>query len=223
MRILTIFLAILLSATNGYAQYKKYFEEKSLRLDYYHCGNADSEEFFFDELIQEPFWAGSKTNLIDSKEYGNNMIEVYTADTSKLIYSRGYSTLFGEWQTTSEAKITSTCYPESLIMPFPKEKVVVSIKSRNRNGLWEKKFEYIVDPQSYFIKKESEKLPVFDVVNSGDPAKKVDIVLLPEGYTADQKDIFTADCRKFAEEFFSYSPYSENKKKWLYSMIWLKV
>jgi len=220
MRTLTIFLSIILYAIAGSAQFKKHFEDKSLRLDYYHCGNAESEEFFFDELIQEPYWAGSKTNLIDSKEYGNNMIEVHTAEGNELIYSRGYSTLFGEWQTTPEAKITSTCYPESLIMPFPIEKVIVSIKSKNRNGIWEKKFEYTVDPQSYFIKKESEKLPVFDVVSSGDASKKVDIVLLPEGYTSDQKDIFMADCRKFAEEFFSYSPYSENKKKFNIRGVW---
>jgi len=106
------------------------------------------------------------------------------------------------------------------VMPFPREKVVVSITSRNKKGDFEKKFEYAVDPKSHFIKKERVNLPVFDVVNSGDPAKKVDLVLLPEGYTADQKDLFIADCQKFAEELFRYAPYSENKDKFNIRGVW---
>ena len=116
------------------AQFNKYFDDKSLRLDYYHCGNAETEKYFFDELIQEPYWAGSETNMIDNKEYGNHFVEVRTVDTNELVYSRGYCTLFDEWQTTPEAKTTDCCYPESVIVPFPREKVVVSILSRNKKG-----------------------------------------------------------------------------------------
>ncbi len=202
------------------AQFSKYFDNKTLRLDYYHCGNAETEKYFFDELIREPFWAGSETNMIDTKGYGNHFVEVRTFDTKELIYSRGYCTLFDEWQTTTEAKTTDCCYPESIILPFPREKVMVSIVSRNKKGEPEKKFEYLVDPKSYFIKNEREKLPVFDVVHSGDSNKKVDIVLLPEGYTEDQQKLFKADCEKFAEEFFSYVPYSQNKDKFNIRGVW---
>lgn len=202
------------------AQFSKYFDNKTLRLDYYHCGNAETEKYFFDELIREPFWAGSETNMIDTKGYGNHFVEVRTFDTKELIYSRGYCTLFDEWQTTTEAKTTDCCYPESIILPFPREKVMVSIVSRNKKGEPEKKFEYLVDPKSYFIKNEREKLPVFDVVHSGDSNKKVDIVLLPEGYTEDQQKLFKADCEKFAEDFFSYVPYSQNKDKFNIRGVW---
>jgi len=220
MRYLVLLTIVLLFAQKSNAQFLRFFEDKTLRLDYYHCGDAGSEQFFFDELIQEPFWAGSKTKLIDSFSYGNQLVEVRTSSSNELIYSRGFSTLFSEWQTTPEAKITSCCYPEGLIIPFPKEKVVVSISSRNKEGVLEKKFEYTVDPKSYFIKKEQEKLPVFDVVHSGDPAIKVDIVLLAEGYTANQEKLFRDDCRKFAEGFFKYSPYAENNDKFNIRGVW---
>jgi hypothetical protein len=220
MKLIYSLSLVLLLAGNASAQFGKFFEEKTLRLDYYHCGNADSEIFYFDELIQEPFWAGSQTNLIDGKNYGSQLVEVRTADTNELIYSRGYSTLFSEWQTTPEAKTTACCYPESLVMPFPKENVVVSILSRNRKGEWLKAFEYAVDPKSYFIKKERETLPVFDVVHSGEPDKKVDIVILPEGYTPNQLELFKADCQQFADGFFAYAPYSENKNKFNIRGVW---
>ena len=220
MRYFFLVFLLVLGIQKTEAQFNKYFGDKCLRLDYYHCGNAETEKYFFDELIQEPYWAGSETNLIDTKGYGNHFVEVRTVDTNELIYSRGYCTLFDEWQTTPEAKTTDCCYPESVILPFPREKVVVSIMSRNKKGEFEKKFEYQVDPKSYFIKKEREKLPVFDIVHSGDSNKKVDLVLLPEGYTESQRELFEADCKKFADEFFSYAPYSQNKDKFNIRGVW---
>ncbi len=220
MKLIFLLITVFLFVQPSKAQFSKHFEDKTLRLDYFHCGNAVTEKFYFDELIQEPYWGGSQTSLIDSNGYGTNFLEVRTADTDELIYSRGYCTLFGEWQTTQEAQITDCCYPESVIMPFPREKVVVSILCRNRQGIFEKKFEYAVDPQSYFIKKEQKSLPVFDVINSGKPSQKVDIVLLPEGYTDNQKDLFVTDCQKFADEFFRYSPYAENRKKFNIRGVW---
>ena len=220
MKYLIFLLLIVFFAQKSDAQFSKHFNDKTLRLDYYHCGNSGTEQFFFDELIEEPFWAGSKTNLIDTKGFGNHFVEVRTAETKELIYSRGYCTLFGEWQTTPEAKTTQKCYPESVVMPFPQDKVVVSITSRNKEGVFEKMFEYSVDPNSYFIKKQRKDLPVFDIVNSGDPAEKVDIVFLPEGYTEDQKELFMEDCRKFTNEFFGYEPYSKNKNKFNVRGVW---
>jgi len=220
MKYMIYLFILVLFAQKSEAQFRKYFTDKTLRLDYYHCGNSGTEQFFFDELIQEPYWAGSQTNLIDTKGFGTQFVEVRTANIGELIYSRGYCTLFGEWQTTPEAKITGCCYPESVVMPFPRENVVVSILSRNKKGMWERRFEYLVDPKSYFIKDEREKLPVFDVVHSGDPSKKVDIVLLPEGYTEDQQNLFKTDCQKFAEDFFNYAPFSQNKDKFNIRGVW---
>jgi len=141
MKYLLVFTLMFFVYIKSEAQFDKYFENKTLRLDYFHCGNADSEQFFFDELIQEPYWAGSKTNLIDAKTYGSQLVEVRLHGSNELIYSRGFSTLFGEWQTTPEAQITSCCYPEALVIPFPREKVNVSILCRNKKGIHEKKFE----------------------------------------------------------------------------------
>jgi len=220
MKYLFMLMFMVLLIQKSEAQFNKYFTDQTLRLDYYHCGNAETEKYFFDELIREPYWAGSETNLIDNKGFGTDFVEVRTANTNELIYSRGYCTLFGEWQTTAEAKTTDCCYPESVIVPFPHEKVVISIVCRNKKGEFEKRFEYEVDPKSNFIKNEREKLPVFDIVHSGNSNKKVDIVLLPEGYTEDQQELFMADCKKFSDEFFSYAPYSQNKDKFNIRGVW---
>ncbi len=209
-----LLFVLLLSSAMSYAQFGKWFDNKTLRMDYYHNGDHKTEVYSFDELLQEPYWGGSKTNLIDTFEYGNYFFKVYDAATRELIYSRGYSTLFYEWQTTKEADTVWRTFSETVVFPFPKKPVEVEIYKRNRKGKWKQVFSYGVDPENYFIKKDRRlEYPVFDVHVTGDPAKRVDVVILPEGYTEEQMGQFIADCKQFKEDFFTYEPYASNKDK----------
>ncbi len=194
--------------------FEEYFTNETLRLDFYHTGNKDNEIISFEKIIKEQFWAGSKKNLIDTFNYGNYMLKVYDEAENKLIYSRGFSTLFQEWQTTEEAKNVWRSFEGSLIMPFPQKKIKVEILRRNKKNIFEKKFEYIINPESYFIIKEKLKpYKNFKVHYSGEPSKKLDIVFIPEGYTENEMEKFKNDCKRFANYLFEYSPFSENKDK----------
>jgi len=200
--------------TSSFAQFDKYFYNHSMRIDYSHAGNHESETYFFDEILSEPFWAGSKTNLIDTLKYGMYFFEVVDPIEKKVIYSRGYSTLFGEWQTTAEAKETQKSFSESVVFPFPKHDSRVDFYSRNNNGEFQKRFEYMVDADSYFIKTERRlEYPYFEVLVSGEASKKVDIAILPEGYTQSEMGVFIKDCKDFADHLFSFDPYIDNKDR----------
>ena len=63
------------------AQFDQYFTESSLRVDYCLTGNDKATTFSLKELIHEPYWSGSKTNLIDNLEFGNYIVKVYEAGT----------------------------------------------------------------------------------------------------------------------------------------------
>jgi hypothetical protein len=77
-----------------------------------------------------------------------------------------------------------------------------------------KKSEYRIDPENYFIKKERvAEYKIFEVIKSGDPAIKVDIVFIPEGYTIDEMNKFRKNCERFAGYLFNCSPFKENKNK----------
>jgi len=208
--------AILLFSNLIFAQldFDQYFENKTLRLDYYHTGNDTIDAYSFDELIEEPFWGGSKTNLLDRFDYGKYKIVVIDVESGKEIYSRTYSTLFSEWQTTDEAKQTTKSFSETVVFPFPKENVKVEFYSRDKKNKLHKKFEYLVNPKSYFIKTERQlEYKNFEVLKSNEPDKAVDIVIVPDGYTNDEMEKFKNDCEKFAEYLFNASPYKENKNK----------
>ena len=214
MKILLAIVLILSSLQVLASGYNQYFENRTLRIDYMHAGDAMTESYFIDELKTEPFWGGTHENFIDTILYGQYMFKAFDIATNTLIYSHGYSTLFVEWQTTSEAKQTRRSYSETVVMPFPKKNVRIEFYSRNHKGIYDKKFEYIVDVKSYFITPERKlKFPVSDVYISGDPKNCIDIVILPEGYKATEMNKFKGDCQKFAESLFSFDPYNKNKKK----------
>ena len=214
MKKLLVIVLILSSVRIFGAGFDQYFENKTLRIDYTHAGDATSDEYFIDEIKSEPFWGGSHENLIDTMSYGIYMFKVFDVATNTLLYSRGYCTLFDEWQATAEAKVTRRSFSETVVMPFPKKNVRVEFYTRNHKGTYDKKFEYVVKVKNYFITPERKlQFPVYDAYISGDPKNCVDIVILPEGYKADEMDRFKADCKKFVDGLFSFDPYTKNKDK----------
>jgi hypothetical protein len=209
-----LILCLLIIAQRVSAAFDDYFENKTLRIDYVHTGNNLTDSYSIDELIQEPYWGGPKVNMLDIFDYGRYKVLFYDAASNVLIYSHTYSTLFSEWQTTDEAKTTVKSFSETVTCPFPKKKIHVEFQARNRKGIFEKKFEYDVDPGNYFIKKEQKMpFPKVDILNSGDPAAKVDIVIIPDGYTKDEMDKFIKDAKRFTGFLFKCTPYKQNQDK----------
>ncbi|HOJ38338.1 MAG TPA: M64 family metallopeptidase [Ignavibacteriales bacterium] len=209
-------LILLVSNILIFAQidFDKYFFNKTMRFDYFHSGTDKTEEYYYDEIIEEPYWGGSQTNLIDKFNYGNYYVKIYDSLTNQLIYSRGYSTLFGEWQTTDEAKILKRVFNETVTFPFPKNTVKLELLSRNSKGIFETKYQQYINPNNPFITKE-KKLP-FDTLQvyiSGNYNSKLDIVLIPEGYTKEELSQFKQDCQKFTKYLLNCSPYKENANK----------
>lgn len=208
-----LFILLLLSGSI-YAQsaFEKHFEDKTMRFDYYDYGNKDNEEITIDEIIEEPIWGGSKVNLVDQFDYGYYMLKVFDEATDKLIYSRGYSTLFQEWQVTEEAKHIYRTYPGSVVFPYPKNKVRIEIHRRDKMNIFQKIFQYDINPANYFILKERR----YECENikfhySGKPSEKLDILLIPEGYTSEEADSFYQDCQLFSKYLFEYEPFKENE------------
>ncbi len=154
----TIF-SILLITSFVYPQvhFDEFFYEKTLRMDYVHTGNNKENTYSFDELIEEPFWGGSKKNLIDIFNYGKYKFEVYDEMSGKLIYSRTFSTLFNEWQTTKEAEQTTKSFSETVVFPYPKKPVRVEFYSRNKENELIKKFEYKLDPEKLFYQNRTKQ------------------------------------------------------------------
>ena len=214
MKKIFFLLVLITSFVSAQVKFDDYFVNATLRLDFFHTGNKNSELISFDRLVKEGDWSGSKINLIDNLQYGYYFFKVFDSASDALIYSRGFSTLFQEWQTTEEAKTITKSFSGSIIMPFPKNKIRVELYRRDRKNNFVKIFTHEADPKSYFIVNEKIKpYSNFKIHYSGDPSTKLDIVFIPEGYTKNEMDKFHKDCERFAGYLFDYSPYKENKEK----------
>ncbi|MCH7517336.1 MAG: hypothetical protein IIB08_09525 [Bacteroidetes bacterium] len=78
--------SILLITSSVYPQvhFDEFFYEKTLRMDYFHTGNNKEDTYSIDELIEEPYWGGSKENLIDIFNYGKYKVELYEEDQERI-------------------------------------------------------------------------------------------------------------------------------------------
>ena len=167
-------------AVSAQVRFSDYFLEETMRFDYYHSGDSRSEEYFFDALKAEPYWAGSHVSLLDTTGYGNQFFRIVDRASEREIYSRGFCTLFNEWQSTAEADSVRRSYPESVVFPYPRRPCRIEIFGRNARGRFEKRFSQNIDPASCFVAQFSPRYEAFEVAYNGNPAHRVDIVLLPE-------------------------------------------
>jgi hypothetical protein len=192
-----------------------------MRFDYHHAGNATSEKFYFADLHEEPYWAGSRVSLIDEKNSGNQMFRIIDVASGRTIYSRGYCTLWDEWQYTAQAREVSKSMPESVIFPMPKNDVRIELYCRDRGGKWVEKYEQTISPRSYFVARYPGRYETFDVEIHGSPEHRVDIVILPEGYSAGEREKFEAAAKEFARSIFSFEPYRELRDRFNIRAVWV--
>jgi len=211
-KILLILLFVPLIA-GGQISYSDYFTNNTLRFDYNRCGTADTEEIFFEQMKKEGKWSGPRNTLIDPFPWGEYRLEVKDAKSGKLIYSRGYAGLYSEWQTTAEAKEMKRCFYESVLIPFPKNPVVLELFSRDRATKLNKVYSHKIDPTDYFIKDEGVDYHTYMIHDSGDPAEKADVVFLPDGFTENEMDKFRDAAKEFSGALFQTDPFSANEDK----------
>lgn len=222
-KIILIVAAVAAAVSPAAAQrvgFDDWFLDRTMRYDYYHAGDRKTEVFYFDELKEEPYWAGSRKSLIDTTGYGNHYFRVVDAATGTEIYSRGYCTLFNEWQSTEEADSVSRAYPESVVFPYPKRPCRIEIYGRSPKGRLELRISQTVDPASYFVSRFTPRCETFEVAYGGNPANSLDIVLLPEGYSASERGKFERACREFAAAFAEYEPYKSNLGRISIRAVW---
>src|SRR5918998_4479098 len=93
---------------------------RTMRLDFYHTGNASEEVFSVDRVVLEPLaWPGRPARAVDESNLGKYLFEVRDAKTNRILYSRGFASIYGEWETTDEAKNMRRTFHESLRFPPP--------------------------------------------------------------------------------------------------------
>lgn len=205
---------------NSQINFDEFFMSQSMRFDFLLGGNSGEERVYPEQIKKEPFWGGSKKNLIDPYNYGNYRFRIFDEKSDSVIFCKGFSTLFEEWQSTAEAKITDKTFYQTAIFPFPKNKIRLEIDSRQRDGNFKTIYKSVINPDNYFILKEMPvKFETFQIQNYGKPENKVDIVILAEGYTAAEMQKFKDDAKRVTDYLFDSEPFKSEKEKFNVSAV----
>ena len=187
---------------------------RTLRLDYYHTGTATEEVFSLDRLVVEPLpWPGNPDRPIDDTNLGKYLFEVRDGESGELRYSRGFASIYGEWETTGEAKQRHRTFHESLRFPLPEEPVAVVLSKRDEKNAFREIWKIEVDPEDIFVDtSEPPRQELYEIERHGDPSHKVDLLLLGDGYTEAERPEFLRQARRLIEALFAVSPFAERRQ-----------
>jgi hypothetical protein len=191
-----------------------HFTGGTLRFDYHHSGTHGEEHISLEKIRREGPWPGSRTQLLDDTNLGKYRFEVIDPTTHRVLYSRGFSSIFGEWETTGEARrgVWNTLH-ESMRFPETRGKVQLVLKKRSNDGTFREIFSTVIDPGSRFIDRSPLTAPgeVWTLFENGPAATKVDLLVLGDGYTAEERQGFHEDVQHLMDALFAAEPFKSRK------------
>jgi len=198
----------------GNVDFSQYFTAKTMRFDYFHTGNATGEMFAPDRTVSDGPWAGSKTILIDPLKLGPYLFEITDKETGILLYSRGFASVFGEWQTIPEASEGYGTFHESLRFPWPLKPVNIIMKKRDAASNFQEIWHTSIDPLSRKVNpSDIIHNEIVNVIYDRGPAtEKVDIVILGDGYTSLEMEKFRKDAKRMADVLLNHEPFLTRQK-----------
>ena len=186
----------------------------TLRIDLFHTGTATTEHFSLARIVLEPLpWAGNPARPADDTNLGKYSFEVIDRASNRLLYLRGYASIYGEWETTDEARERARTFEESLRFPVPPGPIQVVVKKRDATNAFHEVWSLLVNPTDPAIDRSTPPSagPVVPLVQNGDSSSKVDLLILGDGYTAAERTKFEADARRLVDILFATSPFKERR------------
>ena len=205
-----------LAAAQVQPPFDDYFVDKALRVDFYQTGDAKDETVTVHQVYEEGLWPESKSGLLPPFEYGRYVLKLFDVASNRLVFERGFDTMFAEYKTTSPALAgTARVFQRPVRIPLPMRPALFVLEKRDKRHLLQPLFSQVLDPADYHIGREKPASGdwIYEAQVTGDPHDKVDFVFVAEGYTAEDKDKFKADVDRMAAYLFTVEPYQGTKDR----------
>ena len=215
MRKLLSLTLLIMGVTMASAQsFDERFEDKTLRIDYIFSGNAQEQSVALRDLSETDNWWGRRVNLDNVPLKGNGDLTLTDATTGEVIYKTSFSSLFQEWITTPEAQRITKSFEFTLLVPMPRQTTIAEVVLRDNQDK-ESIFKHTITPDDVLIHNRSkqEPLPYIYTHKGGDSKECIDVVILAEGYTAEEMELYMEDARITTEEILSYEPFKSHADK----------
>lgn len=216
IRILALVVLIVLGSAMAEAQhikFKKFFTGGTLRLDCSREGDANGDTVWVSRwLDRSADWHGSRTQLIDPFDNGDYRVEMRDAKSGMVIFSHGYSNLFREYKGTAKGKHVKARFEETLLLPMPKNAVKIALQCRDENMRLVDQAVVDFDPNTQELDFNYHIGERTDLELHGDPAKKIDVVIVAQGYDAASDQQLRVDYYRMKEILFGKEPFASHRE-----------
>jgi hypothetical protein len=207
------FAAVPQSAAPPDGPFDRWFTGRTMRVDYFHTSRGDTRVLVLDRVVDDGDWAGSRTRLLDDTNLGPYRVEMIDPTTQSVLYSRGFASIYGEWETVPASKTEWRTFHDSVRMPWPRQPAQIVIKRRQPDQSFRELWTTTIDPGSRFVNRAAPVAAgnVTTIQDSGPAANHVDLLLVGEGYTAAEADGLVADARRATTALFAHEPYKSRR------------
>ncbi|MEM9291932.1 MAG: M64 family metallopeptidase [Acidobacteriota bacterium] len=195
------------------------FTGATLRFDYFHSGTAEQEAISLDALRVEGPWPGSRHQLIDNTGLGKYLFEVRDLKTQEVLWSRGFASIYGEWETTVEARRQWRTFHESQRFPEPRAPVQLALRKRVPEGGFMEIASLTVDPGHRSVNRsplptlQEGRVEVWSLQQTGPTEDKLDLLILGDGYTAEDLAELWQHAEAATEALFAVEPFRTHRQR----------
>jgi hypothetical protein len=183
----------------------------TMRVDYFHSGGPGGEAVKLDRVLNDGPWAGSQTQLVADAALGDYFFEVTETASRRVLFSRGYASIFSEWETTPEVRATDRTFHESVRFPWPAVPVRIVIRKRDPQNAFRDLWATDIDPRTVSRTAPKPAGRAVPMLESGSPGKKVDLLLVSEGYEVADFPRLRADAERLVAALFALEPFKSRR------------
>ena len=191
-------------------EFDTFFEDRTLRTDYTFAGNNKEQSIYVNELSQFSGWAGRRHHLSELPLEGNGSITMTDKASGKVIYRTSFSTLFQEWQGQEEATRINKSFENTFLLPFPKRTTDITVCLRDYHHQIIAELTHTVNPKDILIRTLStSNVPTKYIHRAGNSEQCIDVVIVAEGYTTNEMDLFYKDAEKACQSILNHAPFNQ--------------
>jgi IgA Peptidase M64/Peptidase M64 N-terminus len=183
------------------------FVDGALRLDWRQWRRQGVEDFTLERMRFERQWPGRRDKLVDALDWGDYRLSIHDADRGGLLLREGFD-------TGLDPDARSATIQLSVRFPMPRLPVRALIERRRRGSTFQVVTSIAIDPRRDEIDRSAATLtPRVDVIeSSGEPAGKVDLAILGDGYQEAEYAKFRGDAERAAGYLFSIEPFNKRRR-----------
>ncbi len=216
-KVIALLAALLLAPVFADAEaqarsYGEMFADSTLRIDFTFSGSCYSHiapTIAFSSLTKYSGWGGRRVNLDSTLREGTADVTLTTM-TGDTIYRNPFCTLFQEW-LVSEDYSGPKAMEGTVLVPFPRDSVNVTISLRNNRRTTVSRATLRVTPDDILIADHTSRVPLpHTYVYRGEypDSAKICVAILAEGYTEAEMPLFHQRAREAVDAIFDHEPFA---------------